>query len=55
MAIAYRQALLRGVNPGKLRNTQIEWKINVRDACNDVACLRRAYEQRAGDLDNLAN
>ena len=53
MAFAYRQAIRRGANPSELQRTQNEWKQSVRDMCNDVPCLRRAYEERAADLDNI--
>jgi uncharacterized protein len=53
MAIAFRDAMRRGVDRDKLVGTQREWKANVRDVCNDVDCLMRAYEDRAAELDNF--
>jgi uncharacterized protein len=53
MALAFRNAIRRGVDRDKLISTQRQWQTNVRDACNDVACLMRAYEDRAADLDNF--
>lgn len=53
MAFAFRQAIRRGVSPSELRRTQLDWKNEVRDLCNDVPCMLRAYEDRAADLDNL--
>jgi uncharacterized protein len=51
MARAYRDALRRGVEPQKLRETQGAWKAGVRDRCNDAACLLRAYDGRTAELD----
>lgn len=53
MALAFRDAMRRGVDRNKLITTQRDWKANVRDRCNDVACLMRAYEDRAAELDNF--
>lgn len=53
MALAFRDAMRRGVDRDKLISTQRDWKLNVRDRCNDVACLMRAYEDRAAELDNF--
>ena len=53
MALAFRDAMRRGVDRDKLIATQRDWKVNVRDRCNDVACLMRAYEDRAAELDNF--
>lgn len=53
MAQAFREALRRGVDLEKLLATQRQWKANVRDLCNDVPCLLRAYEDRAAELDNF--
>lgn len=53
MAHAFRAAVSRGIPPGQLRNTQQQWKAEIRDRCNDVDCLTNAYDQRAIDLDGL--
>jgi uncharacterized protein len=53
MALAFRDAMRRGVDRDKLITTQRDWKRDVRDRCNDVACLMRAYEDRAAELDNF--
>jgi uncharacterized protein len=53
MALAFRDAMRRGVDREKLLTTQRHWHLNVRDACNDVACLLRAFEDRAAELDNF--
>jgi uncharacterized protein len=52
MAWSYRAALQRGVDPQMLRSSQREWQEQVRDACNDVPCLLKAFDERAGELDN---
>ena len=53
MALAFRRALRRGVDHDLLMRTQQEWKTRVRDVCTEVACLLKAYEERAAELDNL--
>jgi uncharacterized protein len=53
MARAFREALRRGVALEKLLATQRHWKANVRDVCNDVPCLLRAYEERTAELDSF--
>ncbi len=53
MALAFRQAMRRGVDRDKLIATQREWNANVRELCNQVDCLLRAYEDRAAELDNF--
>lgn len=52
MAFSYRMAMRRGVDPSLLRSSQQEWQENVRNACNDVPCLRRAFDERGAELDN---
>jgi uncharacterized protein len=53
MAAAFRDAMRRGVDRDKLLSTQRQWHMNVRNACNDAACLLRAFEDRAAELDNF--
>jgi uncharacterized protein len=55
MAYAFRAAVRRGVAPEELRSSQLRWKTQVRDACNDVDCLVSAYEQRIAELDGLGS
>lgn len=50
MARAYRDALRRGVDRDRLRSSQREWNQEVRDRCNDAACLERAYAERMSEL-----
>jgi uncharacterized protein len=52
MALAFRQAIRRGVDPEQLMETQRNWMREQRDPCNDVECMLRAYEERISDLDN---
>jgi len=52
MAWSYREAMRRGVDPHMLRRTQSEWQTQVRDACNDVPCLLKAFDERGAELDN---
>ncbi len=52
MAFSYRKAMRRGVDPSQLWQTQVQWQQQVRDACNDVPCLRKAFENRGAELDN---
>ncbi|MGH8629750.1 MAG: lysozyme inhibitor LprI family protein [Burkholderiales bacterium] len=52
MALAFRDAMRRGVDRNKLITTQRDWTANVRDRCNDFACLMHAYDDRAAELDN---
>lgn len=49
MARAYRDALRRGVDRDRLQRSQREWK-ELRDRCNDAACLERAYAERRSEL-----
>jgi uncharacterized protein len=34
-----------------LQQEQRDWNVNVRDLCNDVACLVKAYRERASELE----
>lgn len=52
MAYSYRQAMRRGVDPHELQRTQVLWRQQVRDVCNDVPCLRKAFDDRGAELDN---
>ncbi|HEX4984531.1 MAG TPA: lysozyme inhibitor LprI family protein [Burkholderiales bacterium] len=53
LARAYREALNRGVRPEVLLEGQRAWVRDARDACNDVECMLRAYEERTSELENL--
>lgn len=52
MAYSFRQAVNRGVDPVMLRRSQRQWHDQVRDACNDVPCLLKAFDERGAELDN---
>jgi uncharacterized protein len=52
LAQAWRDAIRRGVDPKDLMEGQRAWLRDVRDACNDVECMLRAYQDRIADLDN---
>lgn len=51
MALAFRDAFLRSRDREALVQEQDEWRKNVRDACNDVPCLLRAFQQRTSELE----
>ena len=52
MAFSFRQAVNRGVDPAMLRRSQQQWNDQVRNACNDVPCLLKAFDERGAELDN---
>lgn len=51
MAWAFREAMNRVSDREALVSEQKTWTENVRDACNDVPCLVRAFRQRAEELE----
>ena len=51
MAVAFRDAFSRTDRREELIADQERWRKTVRDACNDVPCLLRAYEDRASELE----
>jgi len=51
MARAFRAAVNRTEDRRKLFAEQEEWNTNVRDACNEIACLIKAFQQRANELE----
>jgi uncharacterized protein len=51
MSMAFRDAFNRTRDKEALIQEQEEWRKNVRDACNDVPCLLRAFERRASELE----
>jgi len=51
MARAFRAAFYRAQDKDALLEDQDRWQRTVRDACNDVPCLLRAYEDRASELE----
>ena len=52
MALSFRKAMRRGVDLGELKRTQEDWYEHVRNACNDVPCLMKAFDERGAELDN---
>lgn len=53
LAQAYKDALNGSANKDALKNEQNAWRKNVRDACTDVDCLAKVYQQRIPQLTNL--
>ena len=51
MALAFRDAVNRTQDRRKLLDEQKEWSDNVRDACNDIPCLTKAYQERTLELE----
>jgi uncharacterized protein len=50
MALEFRAALTRTDRREALLEEQRDWNVNVRDLCNEVACLVKAYRDRASEL-----
>ena len=51
MALAFREAVNRTQDRRKLLDEQKEWTERVRDACNDIPCLTKAYQERTLELE----
>jgi uncharacterized protein len=51
MARAFRDAYYRTEDKEALLQDQERWQQTVRDACNDVPCLLRAYQDRTSELE----
>lgn len=51
MAAAFRDAFRRTEDKDALIQDQERWKHEVRDACNDIPCLMRAYQDRTSELE----
>ncbi len=52
MALAFRDALSRSLDRREaLIAEQERWRKEVRDLCNDVPCLMRAYQDRTSELE----
>jgi len=52
MAYAFREAIRRGADPSALMQSQRRWTTEIRDACNEVECMLKAYEDRTAELEN---
>ena len=51
MALAFREAMNRTDKREALMQEQRDWNVNVRDACNDVPCLVKAFRDRMSELE----
>ena len=51
MALAFREAAYRAADRTELLQEQRQWQLNVRDACNNLPCLREVYQQRIDALE----
>lgn len=52
MAYAFREAIRRGADPAALMQSQRRWTAEIRDTCNEVECMLKAYENRTAELEN---
>ena len=52
VAYAFGEAIRRGADPSALVQSQRRWTTEIRDACNEVECMLRAYEDRTAELEN---
>ena len=52
MAYAFREAIRQGADPSELMQSQRRWTTEIRDACNQVECMLKAYEDRTAELEN---
>ena len=52
MAYAFREAIRHGADPSALMQSQRRWITEIRDACNEVECMMKAYEDRTAELEN---
>lgn len=51
---SYKEALGNIPNADKLKSEQRDWLSNTRNKCQDVGCLKRAYNKRISDINNIA-
>ena len=51
MALAFREAMNRTDKREALMQEQRDWSVNVRDLCNDVPCLVKAFRDRMSELE----
>jgi uncharacterized protein len=52
MAYAFREAIRRRADPSALMQSQRRWTTEIRDACNEVECMLKAFEDRTAELEN---
>ncbi|MFL6591858.1 MAG: DUF4352 domain-containing protein, partial [Luteimonas sp.] len=48
---AYAEARKRVADPLALQREEDDWRHRVRDACDSIPCIERAYDQRTAELD----
>ena len=53
LASAFRAAIKRGIEPQVLMDSQRSWIHDVRDVCNDVDCMLKAYDERTAEIKDL--
>jgi hypothetical protein len=51
LARAYADARLRAADPLVLQREEDDWRRRVRDACDSIPCIERAYDRRTAELD----
>ena len=51
MTVTFRAAFNRTEDKDALLKEQEHWRETVRDACNDVPCLIKAYRDRTSELE----
>jgi uncharacterized protein len=50
LAIAYRNARAKSVDPDALRKTQVDWIQNTRQCASNTSCIEKAYKDRIAVL-----
>jgi hypothetical protein len=53
LARAYADARLRAPDPLVLQREEDDWRRRVRDACDSIPCIERAYDRRTAELDTV--
>lgn len=53
MMVAYKRARTQSKDPRSIGVDHRAWLKNVRNACRDVACLQRAYEDQIMELESI--
>lgn len=51
LARAYAEARLRAADPLVLQREEDDWRRRVRDACDSIPCIERAYDRRTAELE----
>lgn len=55
LAVAYTSALKIASAPGAIKKQQRDWLVDIRNRCNDLACLKEAYSSRIPQLVSVNN